>query len=387
MADDAPRVSQRNAKRFTPLFVLATALALFGAYRFWQSRQPYEWGGTVEARAITVGSRVGGRVKEVLVREGEHVDAGQALIRLEPGDLEAQLLMAEGQLAQAQAALEKLERGARPEELAQARARAETATAFLAQARAGARSEEVASARARLSAADAALEKARADFARAESLFRAGALPRAEFDAARAQLDAAQAERDARASLLTQLETGTRREELEQAAARAAEARASAKLVESGARVEDLRVGRGVVTAAEGRVRQVQALLDELVIRAPRPSRVEALDLRPGDLLGPNAPAATLLEDDQLFVRIYVPETKLALVRVGDELPVTVDTFPDRAFPGVVEHINARGEFSPRNLQTADERANQVFATRVVLREGNDVLRAGMAAFIRVPKP
>jgi HlyD family secretion protein len=71
---------------------------------------------------------------------------------------------------------------------------------------------------------------------------------------------------------------------------------------------------------------------------------------------------------------------------VGQEVPITVDSFPGRKFTGVVEHINSVGEYSPRNLQTADERADQVFATRIGLREGRDEMRAGMAAFITVPK-
>jgi len=127
-------------------------------------------------------------------------------------------------------------------------------------------------------------------------------------------------------------------------------------------------------------------MIDELTIRSPRPSRVETLDLRPGDILAPNAAAATLLEEDQLYVRIYVPETLIGHIHVGDAVPVTVDSFPGKSFQGVVEHINAVGEFSPRNLQTADERADQVFAARVGLKEGRDELRAGMAAFIQVPK-
>src|SRR4029079_19540838 len=118
----------------------------------------------------------------------------------------------------------------------------------------------------------------------------------------------------------------------------------------------------------------IQVVIDELVIRAPMPARVESLDLRPGDIIGPNATAATLVEADQLYVRIYVPETQLGHIATGREVPVSVDSFPNRTFKGVVEHINAVGEFSPRNLQTADERADQVFATRIGLREGKDVL-------------
>jgi multidrug resistance efflux pump len=111
---------------------------------------------------------------------------------------------------------------------------------------------------------------------------------------------------------------------------------------------------------------------------------VESLDLRPGDILPPNAPAVIVLENDQLFVRIYVPETRLGIIKVGQEVPVFVDSFPNEPFKGTIERISDVGEYSPRNLQTADERANQVFATRIGLRNGAERLRAGMAASIRV---
>jgi multidrug resistance efflux pump len=177
-----------------------------------------------------------------------------------------------------------------------------------------------------------------------------------------------------------------RREEIAQASARAKEAQANAALVEAGSRVEDIKAAEGAVLAAQGKLKSIQVMIDELTIKAPRAARLETLDLRPGDILGPNAAAAVLLEDDQLYVRIYVPETRIGLIKVGARVPVTVDSFPGRAFPGVVEHINSVGEYSPRNLQTADERADQVFAARVGLGEGKDDLRAGMAAFIQVPK-
>ena len=127
-------------------------------------------------------------------------------------------------------------------------------------------------------------------------------------------------------------------------------------------------------------------MIAELTIIAPLPSRVEALDLRPGDIIAANATAAVLLEENQLYVRIYVPETLLGHLKVGQAVQISVDSFPKQTFQGVVEHINDVGEYSPRNLQTADERADQVFAARVGLRNGFDQLRAGMAAFIQVPK-
>ena len=155
----------------------------------------------------------------------------------------------------------------------------------------------------------------------------------------------------------------------------------------AGSRAEDIKAAQGQVDAAKGKVDQDQTMRRRAGRRAPRAlARRESLDLRPGDILAPNATAATLIEDDQLYVRIYVPETQIGHIHLDQDVPVNVDSYPSRSFHGVVEHINSVGEYSPRNLQTADERADQVFATRVGLREGRDELRAGMAAFIHVPK-
>ncbi|HWJ57189.1 MAG TPA: biotin/lipoyl-binding protein, partial [Vicinamibacterales bacterium] len=148
-------------KRRIPLLVVAVvALAAYGVYRVRQSRAPYEWSGTVEARTIEVGSRVGGRVAEVHVREGDRLTAGQTLLTLEKGDLPAQRLIAEGQLTQAESALEKVASRTLPT----------------------ARRAEIAEAQARLQAQEATLEKARLDEARFRKLFTGGAGTRVDAD-------------------------------------------------------------------------------------------------------------------------------------------------------------------------------------------------------------
>jgi multidrug resistance efflux pump len=367
------------------LVIVVGALALVG-WQAWVRTRPYEWSGTVEARTIAVGSRVGGRIKEVRAKEGDHVSAGQPLIELEASDLPAQRLMAKGQLDEAVATLEKLKRGARPEEVEEAKARSQTAAAALEEARVGARSEQIAAARARLVAAQVAVDKAQLDAERARKLLAAQAVSQGQRDDAESALSGAIAQRDAARQELQELENGSRREDIAQAAARALEARASERLVVAGSRTEDIEAGEAAVEAAQGKLDQIDVMLSELVVRASRPARVESLDLRPGDILAPNATAATLIETDQLYVRIYVPETQIGYIHPGQEVPIIVDSFPNRSFRGVVEHVNAQGEYSPRNLQTADDRADQVFATRIGLREGGDDLRAGMAAFIRVPR-
>lgn len=372
-----------------PLIVLLL-VGVFGGggyfgYQRWKAAQPLEWSGTIEARTIAIGSRTGGRVKEVHVREGDHVEAGQVIVTLEPGDLEAQRLIAEAQLETAQATLDKLKNGARPEEIEQAKARSGTAEAALAELKHGPRAEEVAAQNARVSGAQTAVDKAQLDVDRVKKLFDGGAVSKSELDAVQSALSAATAQRDAAKETLKQIQSGARKEQIDQASKRAEEAKAGAKLVESGARAEDIQAATAQLKAAQGRLDQVKVNLAELEVRAPRKARVETLVLRPGDLVAPGARAAVLLEDDQLFVRVYVPETQLGHAHLGDQLPVFVDTFPKRAFEGTVEQIDMQGQYSPRNLQTADERANQVFAMRVGLRgDATSELRAGMAALVKV---
>ncbi len=373
-------------RRVVLLLLVALGVSAYVGWQAWLRSRPYEWSGTVEARTISVGSRIGGRVKAIRAKEGERVAEGQALLELEPGDLPAQRMMAKAQLDEAEANLERLQHGSRPEEVAQAKARAQTASAAFQETRAGARVEQIAAAEARLAASQAAADKANLDAERAHKLFETAAIPQGQRDDADAALRTAVAQRDAAKQELDELRNGSRREDIVQASARAAEAMANAHLVEAGSRVEDIAAAQAQVEAAQGKLAQIDVSIGELVVVAPRPSRVESLDLRPGDILAPNAVAASLVEDDQLYVRIYVPETQIGHIHPGQSVAIDVDSFPNRPFHGEVEHINSVGEYSPRNLQTADERADQVFAARVGLRDGQGDLRAGMAAFIHVPK-
>ncbi len=385
MTEKAPPASALR-RRLPLLVVLVLAGLAVLAWQAWQRAQPYEWSGTVEARTISVGSRVGGRVKAVRALEGDRVEAGQILVEIEPADLPAQRLMAKAQLEEAAANLDKLKKGARPEEIDEANARAQTAAAAFEEARVGARGEEIAGAKARLVGMQVTVDKAKLDAERARSLFASQSISQNALDDAESALKGAIAQRDALSQALDELQNGSRREDIQQASARAAEARANAKLVLAGSRTEDIEAAQAAVDAAQGKLDQADVLISELAVRAPRTARVESLDLRPGDILAPNGAAATLLEDDQLYVRVYIPETQIGHIHPGQEVPINVDSFPHRSFRGTVEHINSEGEYSPRNLQTADERADQVFAARVGLLEGQAELRAGMAAFIHVPK-
>jgi RND family efflux transporter MFP subunit len=124
---------------------------------------------------------------------------------------------------------------------------------------------------------------------------------------------------------------------------------------------------------------QIVDQIGELKIAAPVDGVVEAVDLRPGDIIAPNAPVLSVFDTSQLWVRAYVPENHLD-IKVGQKVPVMLDSFPGRKFQAHISFIARQGEFTPDNIQTPDERSKQVFRIKVTLDEGLDVLRPGMAA-------
>jgi len=119
-------------------------------------------------------------------------------------------------------------------------------------------------------------------------------------------------------------------------------------------------------------------------VLAPTAATVEVLDVRPGDLIAPNTPIATLLESDQIYVRIYVPETELNKVAVGQKAEIHVDPFQKQSFNGVVEQINQQAEFLPRNVQTREERVHQVFGVKVRIDDPSHRVLPGMSADVRL---
>lgn len=342
--------------------------------------------GTVEADEIHIGSKVGGRIAEVLVREGQTVKRGDVILKFESFDLDAKRADAAAAVAQAEANLERFVNGSRPEEIAQARAQAEAARMNFEMARNGPRRQEIDAARAELNAAEADFEIARSSLARIEQLTRSGVTSRQDYDSAKSAFDRAAARREAARQRLSLLEAGTRSEEIERAERQYKQAQANSEMVERGSRREDVAAARAAVERARASLQQIETQLGELEVRSPADSFIEVLQVRPGDLINPNSPVATLVEVDRLWVRVYVSSPERGHAQLGKEVAVYVDTFGKEAFTGRIEHISNRGEFTPRNVQTRDERAHQVFAVRVRVDNSSGRLGAGMAADVVIKK-
>jgi multidrug resistance efflux pump len=363
----------------------ALVIALIAAWSYLSSREPADrlvFSGTVEADEIQIGSRVGGRISAVLVEEGQRVANHQPILRFETFDLEARRDDARAAVVQAEAALEKTLSFFRPEEIAQARAQAEAARLNLEIARDGPRRQEVDAALQELKAAEADYEIARLSLERIEKLRAGGVVSQQDLDSARTTADRARARREAANQRYRLLEAGTRPEEIDRAEKQLREATARLELVERGARKEEIESARAQVERARATLSAIVTQLAELEVTAPVDAFVEVLRVRPGDLIAPGAPVATLIETDRMWVRVYVPEPKIGLLRLGQHAMITVDT--GRSFDGRVEHISSRGEFTPRNVQTREERTHQVFGVRVQVVSGAGELRPGMAADVTI---
>ncbi len=361
----------------TGILVVAVLILLI-LYSQLRSTQPFV-SGIVEADEIRLGSRIGGRINRVLVDEGDHVEAGQPLIEFEPYDLIQREQQAVAELAVREANFSKLKTGLRPEEIAQAGARVDQLAAQLKLLEKGPRPEEIEASRERLSAAIAELRLARQEYDRVSNLVQTNAVSRGELDTAKERFDAATANVEVKRNELAILEAGTRIEEIEQARARWKKQGLRMNWRSRVIRTEDIEEAQASRDAAAAALDVIRQQKTELVIFAPTAGYVDALDLQPGDLVGPNAPVMTMLSEQRLWVRAYVPQRFLQLA-VGQELKVSIDSIPDRDFRGTVSFISHQAEFTPSNVQTSDDRAKQVYRIRVALQEGVDQLRAGMTA-------
>jgi HlyD family secretion protein len=290
--------------------------------------------GTVEATEARLGFEAAGALAEVAVREGDRVAAGALVARLESSEVEARRAQAAAQLAAARAALAELERGFRSEDIAQARAGVAAAA------------EQVAD--------------AERDASRARMLFDGGAVSREVQDKATMALEVARAQH-------TQTE-----ERLH--------------LLERGPRPEQIAAQRAQVDVAAAALQAAEAALAKRTLHAPLAGLVTTRHREPGEVVSPGSPVVTLLDPADRWVRIYVPENRIGAVRLGSEAVVLSDTYPDRRYRGEVTFVASEAEFTPKTVQTREERVRLVYAVDVrVLEDPGYELKPGMPVDVELP--
>ena len=360
-----------SRRRILILLAAAAVLTATVLYASWFRRDTALQGsGTVEARNIRVGSKIGGRIDKVLVREGDSVQAGQVLITFDDHELRAAL-------QQSRAGAEKSQRGYRPEEIAEARAVAAQSKAEYELKKNGYRLEDIATAQADLDRAKADEIRTHLDFDRYAALAKKDLVSKQQLDTAEANWKVAAAQQRSARHKLDELQRGYRPEEIASAEAHYHQAQANLEKLERGNRSEDIDLAKAAYAYDEARFRERQ-------VTAPSAAIVEVLDVRPGDLIAPNTPVATLLEKDQIYVRIYIPETEYGRLKLGQKAEVRVDSFPKTVFEGILEQINQQAEFLPRNVQTREERVHQVFGVKIRISDPGGHVLAGMAADVKL---
>ncbi|MEO8191061.1 MAG: HlyD family efflux transporter periplasmic adaptor subunit [Acidobacteriota bacterium] len=204
--------------------------------------------------------------------------------------------------------------------------------------------------------------------------------PRVE-DIARSRAEADNAERERRRqrSLLDQGVIGQQAYDVAATAARTSTETLREK--ERGSRSEDIDAAAAALQREEAQLAYLERQKSESVVAAPSDGIVQSIDLRPGDLVAANQPVAKLIEPSQIWVRVYVPEPALGRVRVGQAAAVRVDTFPKRTFPGRVVEIRTSAEYTPRNVQTLEQRMDTVFGVKIGIDPAPE-LKPGMAASV-----
>ena len=209
---------------------------------------------------------------------------------------------------------------------------------------------------------------------------------RARRDLASAQIDTAVHDADAQEAQVVFLRDEARRQQ--DLLQRRVVSATDAERADSAAKTQEKNVAAAKMRVAQARAQlaDIDSQLAEMQVIAPADSILEVLSVKVGDVLPANREVATLLLTGHLWVRVYVPESWLGLIKLGEEVRVRVDSFPHTDFKGVVEQISRQAEFTPRNVQTVADRIKQVFGVKVRLPSDDDRLRAGMAADVYFPR-
>jgi len=340
--------------------------------------------GVVEVQEVRLGSKVGGRVHDVLVPEGSLVEAGTSLVTFEVPELLAQRAQWDAKLRSAEADLEKARNGPRPEEIAAAQAAAAAAEARAKRMKVGFREEEIRQARDDWSSAEADLKLAEEQFGRYERLFQKNTVAQAELDTARANYDRARGKAAAARAHSDMLTRGNRPEDIAETEALREQAKANLNLLKAGTRAEEIARLDADVAEIRSRLQEIAVNLEEAAVRAPSRSVIDVLSVRKGDLMAPGQTVARILRADDLWVRVYIPEIELGKIRLNQSATVTIDAYPGKTFQGTIVQIASVSEFTPRNIQSVDERRHQVFGAKVRVDDPQGVFKSGMAAEVAI---
>lgn len=395
-ATAADRGSQSKLKIVVPL-VLLVAAAGFGI-RYWLTRpdeSAIALSGRIEGYETDLGTEVGGRVAEVTVREGDTVQLGQVIARLDDAELQAQFTAAQARVAaaqqqvnQAQLQVSVVESQIQEAQLALQQSRGEAAGRInQSKAAVAAAQAQLAEAQARAQEAQSTLELARSDRDRFATLVAQGAIPQQQFDQAQTQFETAQETLTARQSAvaaarqqvnvaqgaLTQAETAELNPDIRAAQLnrlQTQQAQAQAQLAAAQANFDQAQAAQA----------EVVARLDDLDITSPIAGVVLTRTVEPGEVIAAGTPILTVVDLSDVYLRGYIPEGEVGHVRVGQPALVYLDSNPAQPLAAEVAAIDTQASFTPENIYFQEDRVAQVFGLKLDIENPDGFAKPGMPA-------
>jgi HlyD family secretion protein len=380
----------------TFLRILTAALpaaALFPACGWWQRGAPesLKLYGNIELTQVDMAFKIAGKLSELKIGEGDSVQQNMILARLETTQLESQrnrdraaLAAAESLVPQLQTSIER-QRVVLAAEIELRRAQLAQAEALLRDLLAGSRTQEIQQARALVEEARSQHQQSRQDWDRAQVLYKNDDISTAQFDLYRARAEAASAalrQADERLALVIE---GPRKEQIEGARAQVEQARAGLQLTEA-SRLElkrleqELLTRRAQVDQARAQVGVVEAQLADAVVTAPVNGVVLVKSAEAGEVLASGTTFLTIGEMDRPWLRAYISETDLGRVKLGLKVKVTTDSYPGKVYWGKVTFISSEAEFTPKQIQTPEERIKLVYRIKIEVENPGHELKLNMPA-------
>ncbi len=345
--------------------------------------------GNIELTQVDIAFKAPGRIVELNVKEGSTVSRDAVVARIDRLTMESQRVRelsavdaATAQLAQMVTAIE-FQRQSIDGDLALRQAELRAAEARLAELLAGSRAQEIAAAKAQLADTKTWAEQAKRDWERAQTLFQNEDISAAQYEQFRAKHEStAQAMRQAEERLAL-LEEGPRRETIEQARAQVERAKAAIRLAETNRielkrREQELAVRRAEISRAKAGVAVIDAQLEDTVVASPIDGVVMVKSAEAGEIVAAGAVVATIGDLRHPWLRAYIGERDLGRIKIGTEVKLTTDSFPGKVYRGRISYIASEAEFTPKQIQTVDERVKLVYRIKVDVDNPDQELKANM---------
>lgn len=380
-------------KRIIPVVLILAAAAAVYAYRA-RGREPSNRimvSGNIELTEVNIAFKTSGRLVERAVDEGDPVKKGEVIARLDREQLSAQRVResagvesSEAQLAQARTALE-WQRATVAADIDQRKADLAAGEARLSELKNGARPQERQDAHAAVAAAQAEAERARKDWERAQTLHKNDDISTAQFDQYRTRWESAEAALRSAREREGLVLAGPREEQVSAQAAQVERARAAVKmaqanLLELKRREQELTTRRAETARAKASVALIETQLADTVATSPVDGVVLVKAADVGEVLAPGTTVVTVGDIEHPWLRGYVNETDLGKVKVGSKVRVTTDSYPGKVYNGRVTFISSEAEFTPKQIQTQQERVKLVYRVKIDLENPNRELKSNMPA-------